>query len=131
MMKRYRCIMGFPKKRINDMGVLRPSECEVRTSCRKKKREKQLIVICDQYLSNRIPCNYYRVLSRASKYKPRYESRAFLFTARSKYHRPQTPPSKQMQHRALMILRLPISIVIPTAHRDGKRSLFQSINGLR
>lgn len=72
-----------------------------RVAEKKKKREKQLIVICDQYLSNRIPCNYYRVLSRASKYKSRYESRAFLFTARSKYHRPQTPPSKQMQHTEL------------------------------
>jgi len=101
------------------IGMLSSDELQKKRKI-EKKNTKQL-VICNQYLSgNRIPCNYYCVLSRASKYKSRYGSRAFLFTARSKYHRPPTHPSNRTTTSSSRDMR--ISIVIPTAHRDGKRS---------
>lgn len=118
--------MGLSRERRNDIGVLAPgaigmlSSDELQKKENRRKNTKQL-VICNQYLDgNRIPCNYYCVLSRASKYKSRYESRAFLFTARSKYHRPPTHPSNRTTTSSSRDTR--ISIVIPTAHRDGKRS---------
>lgn len=100
------------------IGMLSSDELQKKKEI-EEKNIKQL-VICNQYLDgNRIPCNYYCVLSRASKYKSRYGSRVFLFTTRSNTtgHRLTYPSLYTLSSRDTRI-----SIVIPTAHRDGKRS---------
>lgn len=88
--------------------------------------ETKQLVICNQYLCNRIPCNYYCVLSRVKIQTQIWIAGVFVYSAL------KIPYSPLLAHSPSNIVELSwyayISIVIPTAHHDGKRSLYTPID---